>query len=219
MDGSVGALVSVAAEMSGYVASGGRRVVDGGNRPGTKTIRNEKMWPAIFLCAGILLLGSEAFLPTFGIAGILGFCSLVAAIVTAWMVSPSLGIGIFVGLFVCIPPAAWMFVRLLPKTRLGKRLIPCPTLAEVEPEDDPKERLRELIGCYGTARTPMLPSGLIEVDGATYDAVADGTAIESGQSVRVTEVRTRRLMVIPATPPSRDANPLEHDVFGGTPVS
>ena len=161
------------------------------------------MWPAIFLVGGLLLLASEAFLPTLGVFGILGFVCLIAGIVMAWKISATLGAGIFISLFVLIPPSAWLFIKILPKTRLGKRLIPCPTLEEVQPEDDPKDAMRQLIGEYGVTQTPMLPSGLVRIGDRDWDAVADGTAIEAGCSVRVTEVRMRRLMVVPAVPPTK----------------
>jgi hypothetical protein len=41
----------------------------------------------------------------------------------------------------------------------------------------------------------MLPSGIVQIDNRTYDAVGEGMAIDEGQRVRVIEVRGNRLIV------------------------
>ncbi|MEN0111679.1 MAG: NfeD family protein, partial [Planctomycetota bacterium] len=75
---------------------------------------------------------------------------------------------------------------------LGRVLVSsAPTADEVAPDDD----RRELLGRFGVARTKMLPAGSVEVDGAMLDAVAQGQAIEPGESVRVFEVRGNRVVV------------------------
>ncbi len=153
------------------------------------------MWVVLFLIAGVVFFVAEAFLPTLGLLGILGFLCLIASIVSAGMISISCAIGTFIGLFVCLPPCVWIFAKFFPKTRLGRRLIPCPTLEDVQIEHDPQKKLQSLIGRIGVAKTPMLPNGLIEIEGQTYDAIAEGAAVETGQTVEVLEVRTRRLIV------------------------
>ena len=52
----------------------------------------------------------------------------------------------------------------------------------------------------------MLPSGAVEIDGQTIDALSEGVPIESGQRVRVIEVRGMRVVVRPADdePPTTD---------------
>lgn len=47
------------------------------------------------------------------------------------------------------------------------------------------------------AKTKMLPSGVVEVDGQTYDAVSDGLPVEPGQTVRIVGVDLNRLEVRP----------------------
>ena len=56
-----------------------------------------------------------------------------------------------------------------------------PTEEEVLPED-PR---RALIGRVGVARSKMLPSGAVEIDGQMIDAVTQGQAIEPGTYVVV----------------------------------
>ena len=52
-----------------------------------------------------------------------------------------------------------------------------------------------MVGQIGRAQTRMLPSGAVEIDGRTIDAVSDGMPIEPGQPVRVTEVHGTRVTV------------------------
>ena len=67
--------------------------------------------------------------------------------------------------------------------------------------DNPHFRsLRELVGKVGKAKSLMLPSGAIVIDGRVIDAVSEGMAIEAGQSVKVVEVRANRVVVRPLTP-------------------
>ena len=62
----------------------------------------------------------------------------------------------------------------------------------------PYEPRRELVGKIGIARSKMLPSGAVEIEGHMIDAVSQGQAIEPGQYVVVLEVRSNRVVVRPA---------------------
>ena len=104
-----------------------------------------------------------------------------------------------------------MAFQWLPDTAVGKRLLATvPSADEVLPDDDERRALRELVGRTGRAQTRMLPSGAVEIDGRTIDAVSDGMPIEPGQPVRVVDVHgtrvTVRVPVAPAPPtrPARD---------------
>ena len=56
-----------------------------------------------------------------------------------------------------------------------------------------------LQGRVGVAKTKMLPSGAIIIDGTAYDAISDGMPIDPGEPVRVISVRANRVLVRPAT--------------------
>jgi hypothetical protein len=45
----------------------------------------------------------------------------------------------------------------------------------------------------------MLPSGLVIIDGKSYDAVSEGVPIEANQTVLVVAISTQRLVVRPDT--------------------
>jgi membrane-bound ClpP family serine protease len=53
------------------------------------------------------------------------------------------------------------------------------------------------VGKIGQAKSMMLPSGAVLVEGRTIDAVSEGMPIEPGQVVRVIEVRGTRVIVRP----------------------
>jgi membrane protein implicated in regulation of membrane protease activity len=81
---------------------------------------------------------------------------------------------------------------------MGRRiLLRAPSEEDVLPEDDRRRSLRELIGKVGTAETMMLPSGAVKVEGRTVNAMSQGMAIETGQTVRVIEVQGNTIVVRP----------------------
>jgi membrane-bound serine protease (ClpP class) len=93
---------------------------------------------------------------------------------------------------VAVPLVLALAFHYWPKTRIGKAFLgELPTEAEVLP-DDPH---RALLGRVGVARSKMLPSGAIEIDGQMVDAMSQGQAIEPGQHVVVIEVRANRVVV------------------------
>ena len=55
----------------------------------------------------------------------------------------------------------------------------------------------------------MLPAGMIRIDRSSFDALADGEAIEKGENVVVKGVRMKRLVIRKAAPnePSRPSAP------------
>ena len=55
----------------------------------------------------------------------------------------------------------------------------------------------ELVGPLGMAKTKMLPSGIVVINGRKYDALSDGFAIESGQPIKVSAVKGTRIIVQP----------------------
>jgi membrane-bound ClpP family serine protease len=54
-----------------------------------------------------------------------------------------------------------------------------------------------MVGKTGIAKTLMLPSGAVLVEGFTVDALSEGIPIDPGQRVRVIEVRGNRVVVRP----------------------
>jgi membrane-bound serine protease (ClpP class) len=155
------------------------------------------VWSSLLMLVGLTLVLVEVFVPSGGVLGLLSITSLVASIVLAFYHK-----GIEVGLIfltvaaVMVPTALALAFRYWPYTPMGRRL-----LLDVRPGDEllpdtPQRRsLRELVGKLGVAKTLMLPSGAIVVEGRTFDALSEGMPIEAGQQVRVIEVRGNRVVV------------------------
>ena len=155
------------------------------------------VWSSLLLLVGLTLVLIEVFVPSGGILGLLSISALVASIALAFYHK-----GIEVGLIfltvatVLVPAALVLAFRYWPYTPMGRRL-----LLDVRPGDEllpdtPQRRsLRELVGKNGVAKTLMLPSGAILIEGRTIDALSEGTPIEAGKPVRVIEVRGNRVVV------------------------
>ena len=60
-----------------------------------------------------------------------------------------------------------------------------------------RDHLKGLVGQVGHAKSKMLPSGMITIEGRTIDAMSEGMPIEPGEAVRVIEVRGTRVVVRP----------------------
>jgi membrane-bound ClpP family serine protease len=154
-------------------------------------------WAAMLLLVGLSLLMAEIFVPSGGLIGFLSFSSITAAIVMAFYESgATMGISFLLIACVAVPFALAAAFRFLPHTPMGKRLLPdIPTSEDVMPDSDDRRRLRELVGRIGRAKSRMLPSGAVDVDGHTIDAVSEGPPIEPGQPVRVIAVRGTMVVV------------------------
>jgi membrane-bound serine protease (ClpP class) len=79
---------------------------------------------------------------------------------------------------------------------MGRRLLlDVPRGEELLPDTPERRSLREMVGKIGVAKSLMLPSGAVTIEGRTIDALSEGTPIEAGQQVRVIEVRGNRVVV------------------------
>ncbi len=153
-------------------------------------------WPIGLILLGLVLLALEAFIPSAGLLGILSAVAILAGIVMAF-ISGGLAVGTaFLGVTVlAVTSTIAALIRWWPATPLGKLILIDPRPAEeVVPDLTP---LQQLVGQVGQTRVLMLPSGMIDVEGRTYDAITAGPSIEKGIWVEVTSVRGRNLVVRP----------------------
>ncbi len=156
-------------------------------------------WAFILLGIAALLFLVDLFLPTAGIVSFLALIATIAAIVVAFTAGPRQG-AMMIGVVVVVAPLLIAgAVKFWPHTPIG-RLILIPSTDhpdDVLPELD--ESLSQLVGRVGKAKTKLLPSGAVVVDGKTYDALSVGKPIEAGQPVRVVRTQGRRVVVQAAT--------------------
>lgn len=152
-------------------------------------------WAVLLMLIGCGLVVMEVFIPSGGILGFLSGVCLIGSVVMAFRRDSTTGIGFILVALVAVPAVIGLAFKYWPLTPMGKAFLgELPDEADVMPSD-PR---RELVGRVGTAKSKMLPSGSVSIDGQLVDAVSQGSAIEMGQVVVVTEVRGNRVVVRPA---------------------
>ncbi len=162
---------------------------------------NPIYWSLILLAGGFLVVALELFIPSAGVLGIVAAILFISGIAVAFTHSMLAGTVALFASALALPVVFILMIKLWPATPLGRRImLGRVSQDEVLPYDQEHDPLRALVGKKGVAKTKMLPSGMVSIDGRAYDAVSDGFAIEPGQTVRVTEIRTRRIFVQPYDP-------------------
>lgn len=148
----------------------------------------------VLLVLGCGLLVLEIFIPSGGLISFFAAVSLVASIVVAFRQDLTTGLVFTTVVVFAVPLAVGAAFKYWPQTPMGKAFLgELPTDEETLP-DEPR---RAMVGKRGVAKSKMLPSGSIVIDGETLDAVSNGVAIEAGQHVIVVEVRGNRVKVRP----------------------
>lgn len=167
------------------------------------------LWASLLMLIGLGLVVLEMFIPSGGILGFLATVAVLSSIVLAFLNGPGTGLAFVLTTVVAVPAVLAVAVKVWPETPMGRRfLLGVPTPEEVLPDSPLRRELKSLLGKHGVAKSVMLPSGVVTIDGQTIDAVAQGMAIEAGQRIEVVEVRGTRVVVRPAEeePPKEDAD-------------
>lgn len=149
------------------------------------------------LAAGLGFL--ELFVPSGGGLAVLAVLSLVGSVIFGFMQNPIFG-GLYLFLIVIgVPLLIREMLKIWPNTPIGKKLL-------LDPEQDPAldlekeyEQYKKLLGENGVARSPMFPSGRIEIDGKNYDAISQGIPIDPGTPITVIHVEGNVITVRPDT--------------------
>lgn len=169
------------------------------------------VWAALLLLIGLGLVMLEVFVPSGGVIGFLSIASVLAAVALAFYRGAWYGLSFLGAAVIAVPIVLAAALRWWPETPIGRRvLLEAPTSEEVLPDSDQRRSLKSLVGRVGEAKSLMLPSGSVLIDGRTVDALSEGVAIEKGQWVQVVEVRGTRVVVRPTDrSPSPPAAPDE----------
>ncbi len=158
------------------------------------------IWPVVLLTCGVALVFLEIFVPSGGVLSVLAACSVVAAVVVAFNDGFMNGTIVLLCATVLVPLAVGSAIKWWPHTPLGKLILIKRPESEDEVLPDTEEYHRDkMIGKHGVARSDLLPSGDVKIEGRVYDAVSGGMPINKGQAVRVIDVNTQRLVVRPLT--------------------
>jgi membrane-bound ClpP family serine protease len=175
------------------------------------------VWAVLLLLVGMTLVLLDIFVPSGGVFAFLSVCAIIGAIWMGFSQGSAVGVAVLAGAVFGTVAVVILALTYWPSTAIGKRmLLQVPTSEEVLPENAPRKTLESLIGRVGRAKCPMLPSGIVAIDGTGWDAISEGLPIESGQRVRVIEIRGNRAVVrgLPDEPePETDplAQPVDWD--------
>ena len=135
--------------------------------------------------AGAVLIIAEMLLPSQGILGVAGALALGACVVTCFRIDSRLGFGVLVAMVAAAPVAAMLWVKLWPRTPVGRRMILSPVSGE--PATAPVH-----VGQTGVTVSELRPMGVCAFGDERVEARADHGTIPAGRQVRVVELIDRR---------------------------
>src|SRR5262245_12592443 len=142
------------------------------------------------IAIGLLLLAAELFLPTAGVAGVLGIAGVIAGITIAFSYNSTQGVVAMIIVLILVPSVGPLLMHYVPKTALGRRFF------LIGPEEDAtiaqmpvNLELEQLRGRYGKTLSPLRPSGVADIDGRRVDVLSEGTLVEAGRWVKVIDVK------------------------------
>jgi len=161
------------------------------------------MWSIVLLIVALAIVVLELFVPSGGVLSLMAAVAAIAAIIVAFLAGPRQGMVMLIVTLVLVPAVLASAVRWWPQTPIGRlMMIGRPDDPDdVLPDSEQYRGLKKLVGKVGHAKSKMLTSGVIVIDGRTYDAVSEGMPVEPGQTIRVVAIRTNRIVVRPTDDP------------------
>jgi membrane-bound serine protease (ClpP class) len=158
-------------------------------------------WEILIFVIGLILLVLEIFvIPGFGVAGIIGFICIFAGLTLSLINNSEFGLpgGIMEAmgsvLFRVMITVLIAFTLLF---TVGGSIFNFPIFNKMVLSTDQKseegftikqQEQVNLIGKEGLAITDLRPSGKVEIDNNSYDAIADSEFISKGEMVYITKV-------------------------------
>lgn len=148
------------------------------------------------LVVGALLLLLETVLPGL-ITGIVGGCCLIAGVVMAFInLGSTAGLWVLTGTVAGVILGFAIWVRVFPKTRMGRAMISNSASGGVTTGD------AGLLHKSGCAFTQLRPCGTALIDGRRVDVVSEGALIEKGTPLKVVAIEGMRVVVRVVSAPS-----------------
>jgi membrane-bound serine protease (ClpP class) len=144
----------------------------------------------VLLGTGILMLSLEIFVPG-GILGTIGGLMIMSTIFMSLFIFEKHGVLIAFFILISAVAVLILWISILPKTYLGKRIFLNDTLKTAKSNDD----RNDLIGAEGVALSDLRPSGFAKINDQKIDVISSGGLIEKGREVVVINVVGFRVIV------------------------
>jgi membrane-bound serine protease (ClpP class) len=148
---------------------------------------------AILIVVGVILLALETVLPGL-VAGIAGFCCLVAAVILGYQrLGAPAGHWILIGVVAGLIVGAMLWVKYFPNSVLAKPFVSQRQIGSIGNEKP------ELLNQHGVAVTPLRPSGVAVIQGKRVDVISEGGHVQRDTPVKVVAIEGLRVVVRPVT--------------------
>jgi membrane-bound ClpP family serine protease len=142
---------------------------------------------------GLFLLAAEVLVPG-GILGIAGGVLLLAGCFVSFMeLGASGGLVAVVVAMIATVGVFYIELRILPKTRFGKRFFLKREITSTSTAL--QEDARDLVGKTALSSTVLSPSGYVTIDGKRYEAVSQSGQIAPGSELIVVDANHFQLTV------------------------
>ena len=138
----------------------------------------------MILCfvAGFGLLLAEAFMPGFGVAGVLGIILEIIAVFFAWTThGAAFALVATLVIVALIALTVYLSYRSAMKGRLSRSAL----ILRNREKPQKQNPLSDLVGKEGVTVTPLRPAGTVEIDGQRFNADGGGSFLEKGAKVGV----------------------------------
>ncbi|MGI9466790.1 MAG: NfeD family protein [Rubripirellula sp.] len=159
---------------------------------------NNLVYSLLALLVFYIVLVGEFLLPTGGLLGVIAVTALTASLVFAFKFSTAAGISVSVFIAISSPFFIMFLIRIWPNTPVGKRMLNLKRGQTTEPPlktTSSGTPLDQLAGQRGVAKTNLLPSGLVTINGEKIDAVSTGMPIDAGSQIMVVKIDTGHVQV------------------------
>jgi len=140
---------------------------------------------------GILLLLVEAFVPG-GLIGTFGGILIGVSVVMGFTVSSVFGLILLISAIIAGFIIFWLWFKYFPNSPVGRRVILQEDASDWHGYD---QHQSELLEKTGTAKTPLHPTGIANIEGKRVDVVTRGELIAAGTRLKVIEVAGNRIVV------------------------
>jgi len=143
---------------------------------------------ATLLIIGVVLMLLETVLPGM-VAGIAGFCCLLAAVIVAYnQFGFQTGNAVLGGVVAALLVGMVLWVKFFPTSRMARPFVSHRVIGGTSEKC-------ELLHKTGTAYTNLRPSGTALIEGERVDVVTEGSMISKGTPIQVVQIEGMRIVV------------------------